>query len=409
MAPTVFQDISHPDAVLHSAFPRAATVRQRMIVGVTSDQTCLVLRGRLRKLRLAGFDVTLVASPGELLARIAAEEGVTAWPLPMERGISPLSDAISFVGLCWLLLRVRPAIVDFSTPKAGFLGNLAAWMLRVPHRSYTLRGLKLEGTHGVKWRFLLASERLAAWCADAVLCNSTSLRSKARILGIAPEKKLKLLGDGSSNGVDAEHFCPGSSAVRAELGIGEGDPVLGFVGRLTRDKGIPELLVAFEAILRAEPRCWLLLVGWFDDAEDALDLHWRRHIERHPRIRCTGRVSDTAPYYRAMDLFILPTHREGFPNSALEASASGLPVITSLSTGARDAVLPEVTGLLIPPEAPEAICEAVLLLLRDSATRKRYGDSGREWVIEHYSSDRVLALAVEFYRGLLSGESPGDR
>jgi glycosyltransferase involved in cell wall biosynthesis len=375
--------------------------RPRLVIGVTSDQTCLVLRGRLRALRLAGFEVTLISAPGETLIKLAEEEGVAACAVPMRRGISPIADCFSFIALCRILLRLRPAITDFSTPKAGFLGNLAGWALRVPHRVYTLRGLKLEGSRGGKRTLLLWSERVAAWCAHRVLCNSTSLRSAAIQLRIAPEGKLLLLGEGSSNGVDAERFSPGASGVRRALGIGDGDLVLGFVGRLTNDKGIPELLIAFEEILRAEPRCRLLLVGWFDRAEDALDSLWRMHIEEHPRIRYSGFVVDTAPYYRAMDLFVLPTHREGFPNVALEAAACGLAVITTESTGARDAVLPEVTGLLISPGVPEAISEAVLSLLRDAGKRKRMGEAGREWVLERYTKERVLGLAVKFYRGLL--------
>jgi glycosyltransferase involved in cell wall biosynthesis len=378
-----------------------AVERPRLVIGVTSDPTCLVLRGRLSVLRLAGFEVTLVAAPGQSLIRIATEEGVTPNPLPMRRGISPFADLIALLQICLVLWRLRPAITDFSTPKAGLLGNVAAWLLRVPHRVYTLRGLKLEGTRGVKRWLLLCSERLAAWCADVVLCNSTSLRSLARALRIAPESKLRLLGDGSSNGVDAERFSPGLSHVRAELGIGADDRVLGFVGRLTKDKGIPELLEAFDEITRAEPRCWLLLVGWFDEAEDALGRGLRQRIASHPRIVCTGFVLDTVPYYRAMDIFVLPTHREGFPNVALEASACGLAVITTESTGARDAVLPEVTGLLIPPGNPQAISDAALALLRHPERRRQLGAAGRQWVLERYTRERVLRLAAEFYRGLL--------
>jgi glycosyltransferase involved in cell wall biosynthesis len=223
------------------------------------------------------------------------------------------------------------------------------------------------------------------------------------VLGIAPDEKLRLLGNGSSNGVDAERFSPAidtTRRMRRSMGYSDEEVVLGFVGRLTGDKGVPELLIAFDQILHVEPRCRLLLVGWFDSAEDALDLRWRMLIASHPRILHTGFVLDTAPYYRAMDLMVLPTHREGFPNVALEAAACGLPVITTESTGARDAVLADLTGLLIPAGIPEAIVEASLELIRDGAKRRRMGEAGRRWVIEQFSSERVLGLAVEFYRDL---------
>ena len=401
MTPLSTESDLQTDASLRAGSLGAESAKPRLVIGVTSDQTCLVLRGRLRALRMAGFDVTLVSAPGEALTALGKEEEVAVCALPMRRGISPIADAISFLAICRILLRLRPVITDFSTPKAGFLGNVAAWVLRVPHRVYMLRGLKLEGSRGGKRRLLLWSERVAAWCSHLVLCNSSSLRSAALVLKIAPERKLCLLGDGSSNGVDAKRFSPGASGVRKALGIDEGDLVLGFVGRLTNDKGIPELLMAFEEILRLEPRCWLLLVGWFDRAEDALESNWRAHIAGHKRIRYTGFVADTTPYYRAMDLFVLPTHREGFPNVALEAAACGLAVITTESTGSRDAVLAEVTGLIIPPRAPGAISEAALRLFADPKRRKSMGEAGRAWVLERYTKERVLGLAVEFYLGLL--------
>jgi glycosyltransferase involved in cell wall biosynthesis len=395
----------HSDSYSVSNTATGNDKRPLIVIGVTSAQTCLVLTGRLRALRLAGFEVMLVASPGELLDGTAEVEGVEAFPVQMQRGIALLADLRSLVVLLRMLWRRRPTITDFSTPKAGLLGNVAAWMLRVPHRVYTLRGLKLEGASGTKRNLLLWSERLAARCAHVVLCNSESLRSAAIVLRVAPVEKLRVLGDGSSNGVDTVRYSPGSSGVRAKLGIPEDDVVLGFVGRLTRDKGVPELLIAFDEILRRKPDCWLLLVGWFDAAEDALERRWRNRIAGHPRIKHTGFVPDAAPYYRAMDMLILPTHREGFPNVALEAAASGLPVITTESTGARDAVLAEVTGMLIPPGYPETISETALELIRDSEKRKRMGQAARHWVLESYSQERVLGLAVGFYRDLLGGNS----
>jgi glycosyltransferase involved in cell wall biosynthesis len=374
------------------------------VVGVTHAQTCLVLGGRLRALREAGFRVTLVSSPGELLERTAASEEVEGIAIPMERGIAPLADLWSLGRLWRLLHRLRPAITEFSTPKAGLLGNLAAWLCGVPVRVYMLRGLKLETAKGWKRRLLLTTERLAAACAHVVVCNSESLRAKALALGVARAAKLHLLGEGSSNGVDMERFTPGPSDVRERLGLGSAAHVVGFVGRMTRDKGLPELMEAFEGIRAAEPGACLLLVGWFDASEDALDSELRARIEGHAQIHCTGFVEDTAPYYRAMDVMVLPTWREGFPNVVLEAAATGIPVITTESTGSRDSVVPEVTGLLIPPGYPEAIFEAVLKLLRDPERRLRMGEAARAWVLKHYVDERVLGLTADYYKSLLKPE-----
>ncbi|MGB6687638.1 MAG: glycosyltransferase family 4 protein [Terracidiphilus sp.] len=372
-----------------------------IVVGVTHPQTCLTLTGRLRALGQAGFRVTLVSSPGELLDRTAQREGAQAVALRIERGIAPLADFASLARLWWLLLRLRPQMTEFSTPKAGLLGGLAARVAGVPVRIYMLRGLKLDRATGLKRHLLLAAERVAAACAQTVLCNSKSLRDESLALRIAPEAKLKLLGSGSSNGVNTERFSPGPSEIKSQLGLRRESPVVGFVGRLTRDKGIPELIEAFASILRAEPETHLLLVGWFDASEDALSPALQANIESHRRIHLTGYVVDTAPYYRAMDLLVLPTWREGFPNVVLEAAATGIPVVTTECTGSRDSVVPEVTGLLIPPGYPEAIAESVFKLLHDPARRHRMGQAARAWVMEHYSDTRVLGLTAEFYKSLL--------
>ena len=382
-------------------FPRAGG-SPTILVGVTHPQTCLVLGARLRALRKSGFRILLVSSPGELLDRTAKREGVEGIAIPMRRGITPFADLVALVRLWRLIGRMKPDLVEFSTPKAGLLGTLAARLRSVPRRVYMLRGLKLESSAGFKRGVLLLAERLAARCAHVVLCNSESLRAEVLALGIAPAGKLELLGEGSSNGVDIERFSPGPSAMREQLGIPSDAPVVGFAGRLTRDKGLPELFHAFEQILCAEPSARLLLVGWFDAGEDALDQNLRERILRHPHMHFTGFVSDTAPYYRAMDVFVLPSWREGFPNVVLEAAATGIPVVTTECTGARDSVLPEVTGLLIPPGYPSAICEAVLKLIRDRKLRLRMGRAARAWVVDHFLEARVVGLTVNYYQSLLA-------
>jgi glycosyltransferase involved in cell wall biosynthesis len=390
--------------VLSSRFSPGLKQHPTAVIGVTTQELCLILGARLRILRRAGFRVVLVSGPGELLERTASRIGVACIALPMRRSIAPLADLLALIRLWWILGSLKPDLVEFSTPKAGLLGMLAARLRGVPRRVYMLRGLRLERSRGFKRFVLLAAERLACSCAHIVLCNSKSLRAEAVALGLASAAKLLLLGEGSSNGVDLERFSPGPSAVRDQFSIPADAPVVGFVGRLTRDKGLPELIEAFDRILLVEPSTHLLLVGWFDAAEDALHAGLRNRILTHPRIHCTGFVSDTAAYYRAMDVMVLPTWREGFPNAVLEAAATGIPVVTTESTGARDAVVAEVTGLLIPPGYPDAIVEAVVKLLRDPERRSKMGRAARAWVMAHYSEERVLGLTANYYISLMDAE-----
>jgi len=372
-----------------------------ILVGVTSAQTCILLPARSRALRDAGFRVSIVSGPGELSAGAKRVSGVMAHVVPMARGIELFADFIAFCRIWQLIRRLRPDIVEFSTPKAGLLGNIAAWIRRVPVRVYFLRGLRLETATGLMRIVLLWSEKIAAACAHVVVANSRSLGNRAHELGISNGNKTMMLGEGSSNGVDAVRFSPGSSSVRDELAIPAKAQVIGFVGRLTTDKGVPELLEAFVKVLRHRPECCLVLVGWFDAAADALGRGLRERIEGHPQIVCTGYVADAAPYYRAMDLMVLPSWREGFPNVVLEAAASGVPVIATTCTGSCDAVVPEVTGVLVAPGNPDAIAEAALRLLGDDQLRGRMAGAARKWAVEHFDEQHVLAMTVQFYQELL--------
>jgi glycosyltransferase involved in cell wall biosynthesis len=151
------------------------------------------------------------------------------------------------------------------------------------------------------------------------------------------------------------------------------------------------------------PDARLLLVGWYDESEDALAPKLRSRIDGHPNILCTNFVTDTAPYYRIMDMMVLPTWREGFPNVVLEAAATGIPVIATLATGSRDAVLPEVTELLIPAGYPEAITEAMLRLLGDTTRRQKMGEAARRWVMERFQHTRVHALTAAMFEEMLQG------
>lgn len=375
--------------------------RPLIVVGITHPQTCLVLRGRLRALREAGFRVKLICSPGELLDQTAAEEGVEAVPVPMERGFALFSDLVSLARIWIVLKRLRPDVTEFSTPKAGLLGNVAALLCGVPRRVYLVRGLRLETETGWRRAILGGAERLAAACSHLVMCNSHSLGRQMVALGLAPTAKVQVLGYGSSNGVDVERFSPGASDRKTACSIPADAPVIGFVGRLTRDKGVPELVAAFDEILVRMPEARLLLVGWFDESEDALSAELRERIDAHPRIVRSGFVHDTTAWYRAMDVLVLPTWREGFPNVALEAAASGIPVITTRATGACDAVLPEVTGILIQPGDPAAIAESVLKLLADPQRRWFMGVTARAWVLDCFTHDRVLGRTVNLYRAMV--------
>jgi lipopolysaccharide/colanic/teichoic acid biosynthesis glycosyltransferase len=377
----------------------------RVLIAVTSPLACIFYRGVLGHLKHAGFDPTILSSPGPFLEKVSAHEGVAHCAIPMKREIGLLRDAEALGKIYRTIRRLRPEIVDASTPKAGLLTGLAAWLARVPCRVYTLRGLRLETATGLKRAVLWLAEWTACACAHQVVCVSPSLRARAIGLGLVSAGKSTVLAKGSQ-GVDLKRFSPeprdspAAENLRRTLGIPAGVPVLGFVGRFVRDKGIGELVDAFLELRASYPELRLLLVGDFEDG-DPVQAKARRVIEADPAIVRPGFVPDAAPYYSQMDVLVLPTYREGFPGVPLEAQASALPVVTTSATGAIDSVVDGVTGLVVPVGDAKSLAAAIRKLLADPELRSLMGKAGRRRMEQEFHPEVIWDAWVALYRKLL--------
>jgi glycosyltransferase involved in cell wall biosynthesis len=380
--------------------------RNTLLLAVTSSLSWTFYRGLISHLHEAGFEPVLLSTPGPGLESASKHEGVVSIPVPMEREIAPLKDLISLCKLYRTIRRIRPDIVDASTPKAGLLVGVAAWLARVPCRVYSLYGLRIETATGLKRVVLRWTERLAAACSHRVFCLSPSLRDRAIAFNLVSPENAVLLKNGGF-GVNLEQFAPyaaGSLEVedlRHRLGIPAGTLVVGFVGRFVKDKGVKQLLEAFDQLRQTYTELRLLMVGDFEDG-DPVEPELRRYIENTAAIIRPGFMSDPAPYFKLMDVCVLPTHREGFGQVSAEAQASGIPVVTTRATGAVDSVMDGITGTVVPVGDVDALSGAIGNLLGDPGLRLKMGRAGREWMERDFRPQVIWDHRVQLYRELLS-------
>lgn len=362
------------------------------------------MRGQLGYCADAGFDVHLAASFDD---KLPTERGVTFHSVPLSRQLAPGKDASSVARMVALIRRLRPDIVQAGTPKAALVGMVAARIVGTRTRIYHIRGLDhLAGTRG---RALAAEAAQRTCCAVAtnVLCVSKSVQENLVVERFCAASKTTVLLRGSSNGVDAAgRFDPEKHAgkraeLRRSLGIPVDSLVIGFVGRLVRDKGIEVLAKAWSTLRDEFPSAYLLLVGPFEEG-DALPRHIVEGLLSDARVKQTQtNWGEAAALYSAMDVIGFPSVREGFPNVPLEAAAMGLPVVATRVVGSVDAVVHGQTGLLIEPRDAGALVKSLRTLLLDVDYRRRLGAAARARALSDYRPVDIWAAQVDWYRQLL--------
>ncbi len=357
----------------------------------------LVLKGQLKMLA-EEWEVVAVSSPGEELEKVGTREGVRTVAVPMERQISPIKDFISLVRLIRLICKEKPHIVHSLTPKAGLLAMMAAWLCRVPVRIHTFTGLVFPTAKGIKQKLLIATDRITCHCATYVNPEGEGVK---RDLQRITSKPLHIIGNGNINGIDLEAFANSEEIMQqAEKIRLEGVITFCFVGRIVGDKGINELVEAFEELHATYPQTRLLLIGTYEDS-DPLTTTTMQKIENNSAIENAGWQQDIRPYLAASDIFVFPSYREGFPNVVLQAGAMGLPAIVTDINGSNEIIKEGVNGTIIKPRDKEQLKNAMVKMLVNKTLRESLATNARRLIAERYEQKDLWNALKTLYHTLL--------
>ncbi|SDC95682.1 glycosyltransferase family 4 protein [Niabella drilacis] len=328
-----------------------------------------------------GVSYSVACSPSEQLSQYAEEMKFKAVPININRSISPLQDVASIFKLYSLIKREQFDVVIAHSPKGGLIGMMAALMARTPKRIFFRHGLVFETTSGFKRKLLIFIEKITGACANNVVNVSPSIAEKSVRLKLNSPSKNLLLARGTCNGVNVSKYKRNPALPRSSRAI------IGFIGRLCRDKGIVELVEAWKLLLPEFQNIELLLVGPYDE-RDTLPEETVQFIQSCSSITQVGEVAQTISFYDQMDIFVLPSYREGFPTVVLEASSMELPVITTRNTGCIDSIIENSTGLFTDL-TPQDIAENIKRYLTNEPLRRIHGKNGREFVTENFSEEII--------------------
>jgi len=344
--------------------------------------------------REKGVIFYVACQPSAHFFKYAAEKKFTPFKLNILREINIIEDLKAVYRLMKFLKSEKIDIVIGHTPKGGLIAMVASFLAGIPVRVYFRHGVMFETSRGLKRMILKTVERFTGFLATTVVCVCPSVRNYSNEMRLSVKNKNILLNKGTCNGINAltkfnkaNINLSAKKALKERLNISSQDRVIGFVGRLVKDKGINELLLAWKELLKTEADIKLLLIGPLEE-RDAISAEAISFIENTPSIINLGLIDDTVPYYDLMNIFILPSYREGFPTVVLEASAMELPVLTTRATGCLDSILENETGMFIGLD-PSDISSKIKIYLNQPSLAESHGKNGRRFIIENFEQTKV--------------------
>ncbi len=367
----------------------------------TSDASSgILLKNQMRYFIDRGIETHAMASPGRYVEEVEAA-GIPFHPVPMTRTISPLQDLVALQAMVPILRRERFDLIHLHTPKAVLLGTIAGVLARTPYIFRTIHGFYFNANIPPLTRaFFINMERVVNRFHHTVLSQNVEDIPTAEKKRIRRADQITLLG----NGVDLTRFQPGDTpsektqAMREQYGIEPHHTVIGFVGRLVVQKGLRELYAAFASIADKHPRAVLLLVGDADhDKDDAILPEDHLPPALLPRVIRAGWQEKVEDFYALMDFLVLPSYREGFPRTPMEAASMGLPVIASDVRGCRQAVEENVNGLLVASRSSQELAHGLDRLLSSPELREKLGHGGREKAAREFDERQKFQIVYETY------------
>lgn len=375
--------------------------KNKIIRAVTVPQSLGFCREVMIKMRAMGYDMVAVTSPGPELDELRDKDGFHCVEVPMQRHISVVNDLKSLIRMIRVFRKEKPQVVHSMTPKAGMICMVAAWLTRVPVRIHTFTGLVWPTATGLKRKILMITDRLTCACATYVIPEGQGVLNDLKNGGITM-KPMKVLGYGNVRGVDMERFSPARFKATKNPDVF----TFVFVGRIVGDKGINELVEAFVKLHDKHENTRLVLVGKYEHELDPVSDKTRKLIDTNDGIDACGPKygDDLLQMYVNADCFVMPSYREGFPNTVLEAGAMGLPSIVTDINGSREIIENEKNGLIVPSKNANALYDAMERMLTDDKAREIMKSNARQIIESRFEKNFVQKCQIEFYERILNVE-----
>lgn len=381
----------------------------RTIMRITTIPIALkvLLESQMKFIHDHGFNVIMVSSDGKEIEELVKSEGCPHVIVNMTRKITPFQDIVSLLRLYRLMKKIKPDIVHTHTPKAGLLGMIAAKFCNIKIRIHTVAGLPLMVSKGVRYQVLILMEKITYSCATNVWPNSKSLQNFIIEKKLTQQRKLSLILNGSSNGIDLSRFnkeCLDQRKlikIKEELEYSDRFTYLLFVGRLVFDKGITELISSFVKLNAQNPTLKLILIGPYEKNLDPLSDQTIFELENNSSITRIHWTNQIEYYLDIADFFVFPSHREGFPNVLLQAGAMELPILCSDITGNIDLIENKKTGLIFKCKDEESLIRNISFAIKNPKLMNEYAANLKEVIYKKFKRQDVQNAILSEYKILL--------